>query len=158
MAFINRFLKGLLLLLVLIGCGWFLIANWSWVFSKRVKGEIIEVERVTSPTAIFGKATEAQIYSYSVLIKGQDGKLYSSSSEDRQWAVAKIGYCVEALLFRYPPWDFKKGNTYFGARLEQLEICPGGAPAKPADTAPVQPDAVPPSGVSESESQATPGQ
>lgn len=140
MAFINRFLRGILVVALLVGGGWFLIANWSWVFSKRVKGEIIEVARVTAPTAIFGKATDAQMHSYTVLIKADDGKLYSASSEDRQWAVAKIGYCVEALLFRYPPWDFKQGNTFFNARLEQLEICPGGPPPRTAEPAPEQID------------------
>lgn len=127
MLIIKKFVKTVIVLGILVGAVIFVITNWSWVFSKRVKGEIIEVERVTAPTAIFGRATEAQIHSYSVLIKAEDGKLYSASSEDRQWAVAKKGYCVEALLFRYPPWEFNHGNTYFNARLEQLEICPGGA-------------------------------
>src|SRR5690606_7245703 len=92
-------------LVVVAGILVFVITNWSWVFSKRVKGEILNVERVTDPAMIMSaRTTEAQIHSYSILIQGEDGKLYTSSSEDRQWQVAKKGFCVEALLYRYPPW------------------------------------------------------
>lgn len=112
-------------LVVLAGAMGFVFTNWSWVFSKRVKGEILEVERVTAPTAVIGRASDQQLYSFSVLIRGENGVLYSASSEDRQWAVAKKGYCVTALFFRYPPWEFSRGNTFFNARVEQLAICPG---------------------------------
>ena len=100
--------------------------NYSWVFAKRVTGKIIEVERVTSANAILSpRVTEEQLHSYAILIQGDDGKLYTASSEDRKWQVAKKGYCVETLLYRYPPWDFNKANTFFNARLDELKICPG---------------------------------
>lgn len=113
--------------IVLVGAvGGFVINNWSWVFAKKIKGRILDVQRVTNPNAIItSRASEAQIHSYAVLIQGDDGKLYTASTEDRQWQVAQKGYCVTALLYRYPLWDFERANTFFNARLEQLEICPG---------------------------------
>lgn len=122
----SSLIKILILLAVVIGAGVFVISNYSWVFSKRVSGEVVAVERVTDPSAVFGaRATEAQMYSYSVLIQGKDGQLYTASSEDRQWQVVKKGYCVDALLYRYPPWHLDKANTYFNARLENVKVCPG---------------------------------
>lgn len=137
--------KILVLLVFLVGGAVFVIVNWSWVFSKRIKGEIINVERVTEPTAILSaRATEAQIHSYSILIRTAEGKLYTASSEDRQWQVAKPGYCVEALLYRYPPWSLKNAGTYFNARLDELSECPGKR---------MQPESDPPAGApTESES------
>ena len=119
-------MKAAIVLAVLGGAAAFVIANYEWVFAKKVKGTVIAVERVTSPTAILGsRPTDAQMYSYSVLIQGDDGVLYTSSSEDRQWQVVKKGYCIDTLLYRYPPWHLDKANTYFNARVEQIRICPG---------------------------------
>lgn len=123
---IRGFLKALILLLVVIGGLAFVIANYSWVFAKRVKGEVVDVQRVTAPTAVFGsRATEAQMYSYSILLKSENGQLFTASSEDRQWQVVKKGYCVEALLYRYPFWDLDKAGNFFNARVEQIRECPG---------------------------------
>ncbi len=115
-------------MLVVLFCGAavFVITNYSWVFAKRVRGEIIDVQRVTNPTAILGRgATEEQIHSYAILIQGNDGKMYTSSSDDRQWQVARKGYCVDALFYVYPPWNLEKSGTYYNARLSQLMPCPG---------------------------------
>ncbi|MGE4131185.1 MAG: hypothetical protein AB7F86_06070 [Bdellovibrionales bacterium] len=113
-------------ILIVAGIGTFVVTNYSYVFSKRVKGKILDVQRVTNPSAVFtSKVTDAQIHSYSILIQGDDGKLYTSSSDDRQWQVAGKGYCVEVLLYRYPPWNLEKGNTYYNARLEELSLCNG---------------------------------
>ena len=122
----SGFVKVFIGVAIAIGILALVIANYSWVFSKRVTGQVVDVERVTDPSAIYSaKATEQQMYSYSVLIQGDDGHLYTSSSEDRQWQVVKKGYCVEALLFRYPPWHLEKANTFFNARVKDIKICPG---------------------------------
>lgn len=140
---VKGFLRTMLILLVLAGAIAFVVINYSWVFSKRVKGEVVDVQRVTAPTAILGsKVSESQMYSYSILIQGEDGRLYSAASEDRQWQVVKKGYCVDALLYRYPPWRIDQGNTFFNARVEQIRICPGqkalpDAPSTPTTEAPV---------------------
>lgn len=140
---VKRFFMVFLVLIVLSGAGIFLFTNYAWVFSKRVDGVVVDVQRVTAPTAVFGnRASEAQMYSYSVLIQGNDGLLYTAASEDRQWQVVKKGYCIAALLYRYPPWALDKANTFFNARVEQIRICPGqtalpdAAPVAPVETVP----------------------
>lgn len=133
---LGKFVKILVIALILVGGTAFVVSNWSWVFAKRVKGRILEVERVTDPTAILGsRLTPEQMHSYAILIEGDDGKLYTASSEDRQWQVAKKGYCVDALLYRYPPWNLDKANTFFNARLDGLSRCNGEE--KPVDESPV---------------------
>lgn len=104
----------------------FIVMNWSWVFAKHVHGEIMDVQRVTNPTAIMGRVSDQQIHSYAILIKDDaDGKLYTARSDDQQWQVARRGYCVDALLYVYPPWNLEKSGTYYGARMNQMILCPG---------------------------------
>src|SRR5665213_1685937 len=83
------------------------------------------------------------MYSYSVLIQGDDGHLYSSATEDRQWQVIKKGYCVEALLFRYPPWVLDRAGTFFNARLKDVRICPGQTSLPENSPGPAGPPAAP---------------
>lgn len=133
---IKSFVRLVMALVIIALVAGFVIAYYPWVFSKRVKGEILDVQRVTNPSAIINsRVTEAQIHSYSILIQGNDGKLYATSSEDRQWQVAAKGYCVEAILYRYPFWDLEKADTFFNARIVELSLCPGQT-APPANTPP----------------------
>ncbi len=116
-----KLLIGVLIAAVAI---WFVVANYGWVFSKRVRGEIVNVERVTEQTAILGsRPTDAQMHTYSILIAGEDGRMYTSSSVDSQWQVAKKGFCVEALLYRYPPWRLSLAGNFYNARLVELSQC-----------------------------------
>lgn len=136
---LKSFMWILLTVVLVVGGGSFLMANYSWVFSKRVKGKIIAVKRVTEPTAILSaKVTAEQLHSYSVLIQSAEGELHQSSSEDRQWEVAAAGYCVEALFYRYPFWDLDRAGTFFNARLLKLSMCDGQpvpeAPKPPASS------------------------
>lgn len=133
----KSFVKVLVGIVVVGAMAGFVISNWSWVFAKKIHGKILDVQRVTNPNAIItSRASDAQIHSFAVLIQGDDNVLYTASSEDHQWQVAQKGYCVSALLYRYPPWDFERANTYFNARLEQLEICKGeSAPPQAAPAA-----------------------
>ena len=116
----------ILAIFVILGGGiTFAVVNYSWLFAKSVEGEIVEVERITEPSALIGgHLTGSQIHSYAVLIQGKDGVMYTSSADDRQWEVAKKGYCVMATLYRYPPWNLEKGGTYYNARLKQIHRCP----------------------------------
>lgn len=119
-----RAVRLLLFAIVCVAVLWFVVTNYSFVFSKKVKGQVVNVERVVEPTAILGRGLPAeQVYSYSVMIRAEDGTIYTSSSEDRQWAVVKKGYCVEARFYPYPPWDFEKGYTYHNARLLKVLDC-----------------------------------
>lgn len=123
----TNFIYGLIGIAVVAGIGYFVIANYSFIFSKTVVGEIIEVERVTQPGALVGgnALTPEAMYSFAVLIRTEDGQLFTASSEDRQWAVAKKGYCAEAEFYPYPPWDFQKRGTYHNARLTRIMECKG---------------------------------
>jgi hypothetical protein len=136
MIILKSFVRYIFVAAVIVGAGAFVVTNYSWVFAKRVKGRIINVERVTDPSAIISaRATDEQMHSYAILIQGDEGKLYTASSEDRKWQVAKKGYCVDTLLYRYPPWNFNKANTFFNARLDELSLCPGETQAPPSEPA-----------------------
>lgn len=118
-------LKRVIFALVLLVVGYVVLSNWSYVFAKTVKGEILEVERVTQANMVVGPGTlpTAQAYSFAVAIKDASGEIFTSSSEDRQWAIAKKGFCVEAKFYPYPPWSLDKAGTYFNARLQKLVEC-----------------------------------
>lgn len=99
---------------------------YSYIFARHVKGQIVGIDRVTQPTAILNAGATipaSQIFSFAVAIKEPQGEIVTSSSEDRQWAVAEKGQCVEAKFFPYPPWELDKAGTYSGARLLKLYEC-----------------------------------
>ena len=106
-----------------IGTGYLTIRYYSYIFAVKVEGRIEAVERVTQPTAILGEIPSSQVFSFAVAMKNYNGEIYTASSEDRQWAIAKVGMCATAKFFPYPPWEFDKAGTYFGARLVKLRDC-----------------------------------
>jgi hypothetical protein len=119
---------ALFIILVLLGTSGFVCAKYySYVFAKKVDGEILRVERVNqNQTIISGSQAvpSTQLFSFGVSIRDEKGEIHTASSEDRQWSVAQAGQCVEARFFPYPPWDFDKAGTYFNARLVRLYDCP----------------------------------
>lgn len=119
------FINLLVVCLLLVGAGIFVVTNFAWIFSKNVQGEVIEIERITTPEAVLGSVTRSQLHSYAVLIQDREGVMFTASSEDRQWQVVKKGFCVLATLYRYPPWDLERGGTFYNARLKQVYKCPG---------------------------------
>ncbi|MEK2645651.1 hypothetical protein [Bdellovibrio sp. BCCA] len=127
MATIWKFTKFVLVLLVIVGLSWVILANYSVIFSKTVVGEITGVERVEIPVALMARSDgdiTSKVFSFAIGIKDQKtGEIYTASSEDRQWAVAQKGQCAEAVFLPYPPWQFTKKDTYFGARLVRLFEC-----------------------------------
>jgi hypothetical protein len=134
---IRSFAKILMTVLILVVTGSLFINYYSWIFAKTVTGKIVDVQRVTDPSAIIGgsRLTPEQLHSYSILIEGENGKMYTSSSEDRQWQVAGKGYCVTAVLYRYPPWDLEKSGTFFNARIKELRRCDGQPAFEPGSDA-----------------------
>ena len=121
-------------LLVLVLCSVVLVQYYPYIFAKTVKGVIEGVERIQQPNVVVGSVSgqdsgrgigDKQFFSFAVAIRdSQSNEIFTASAEDRQWAVAEKGRCAEAKLFPYPPWDFEKGGTYFGARLVRLYECP----------------------------------
>jgi hypothetical protein len=124
-------LRKLLIIVAIALVGWLINLNYSFLFSKTVSGEVLGVERVSQPAAIIGgtQISPEQMFSFAVMIRAFDGTMFTASSEDRQWAVVKKGYCVEARFYPYPPWNLEKAGTYFNARLVRPFECEREAPA-----------------------------
>lgn len=119
---------ALLIAVAVLGSAAFVcIKFYSFVFAKTVTGEILKVERVNQNQSMItsGRAVPAeQLFSFGVAIRTTDGDIHTASSEDRQWAVAQTGQCVESRFFPYPPWDLEAAGTYHNARLIRLFDCP----------------------------------
>lgn len=127
MATIWKFTKFILILCILGVIAWAVLANYSVIFSKTVTGEITGVEKVELPVALITRSDgdiSSKVFSFAIGIRDQKtGEIYTASSEDRQWAVVQKGQCAEAVFLPYPPWQFTKKDTFFGARLVRLFDC-----------------------------------
>lgn len=127
---LKRFFYTLLGLGIFASLIYILVIFYPYIFSKHVTGVIESVERVQLNVSLLQQSSEnnnqinPQLFSFSIAIKTADGEIHTSSAEDRQWAVAQKGQCVEAQLYPYPPWKLMKGGTYFNARLDRLFECP----------------------------------
>jgi hypothetical protein len=124
-------ISAFLFFVFLIAAGVLTFKFYPYIFSKTVQGRIIGVERVMDPSIIMGsaKTLPTEAFSFAIAIQSLVSReIHTASSEDRQWGVAKKGQCAEARLFRYPPWDLERGNTFFGARLLKLFDCPDAPP------------------------------
>lgn len=117
-----------MLFLLLGGFIAFSVVQWySFIFSKTLEGQVIEIDRVTQPTVVMGSAAVQAtnvLYSFAIAIRTPDGKIYTASSEDRQWAIVQKNMCVDTRFYPYPPWNLDKGGTYFNARMLGLKDCP----------------------------------
>lgn len=113
-------------LLILGGLGVVCTKYYSYVFAKRVKGKVVNVQHVNDAEAIISSRNtpDSQLFSFAIAIRDAKGEIHVSSSEDKQWAVVSTGQCVEAKFFPHAPWELDKGRTYYGARLERLFDCP----------------------------------
>lgn len=123
----NRFqmiTRVFVLFVLFFGVMTFIVFNYSWLFSKTVQGQLLEIERETE---------SQKPSSYVLLIRDQEGFMYTASAEDRQWQVARKGHCVRVTLYRYPPWDFERGGQFYNARLQQIFDCSSqkGSPLNP---------------------------
>jgi hypothetical protein len=124
------FIKSIGIIILVIG-SWVLIAYYPYIFSKKIKGEVTSVERIEVPVALMATSQgemSSKVFSFAIGIKDPaTGEIHTASSEDRQWAVAQAGYCVEAEFLPYPPWALEKKGTYYGARLIRLYECGSAA-------------------------------
>jgi len=114
---------------VLVGITSFVLVNWyPYIFSVTVVGEIYGVERVELPVTIMntgGANPPSQVFSFAVAVKdSKSGEIFTSSSEDRRWAVVQKGKCAEVKFLPYPPWSLSRSGAFFGARLIRLYDCP----------------------------------
>jgi hypothetical protein len=125
---IKRYLISLLVFVVLYILGWGFIEGYPYIFSKIVEGKIEKVERVDINVALLQESPQTekinpQLYSFAIAIKTDDGRIWTASAEDRQWASMSEGRCVKAKFFPYPPWKLDKSGTYYGARLLEAWEC-----------------------------------
>jgi hypothetical protein len=117
-------MRLILIFVILVIVVFATVNNYSLIFVKTVKGEILDVERVTPPTIIGLRAVpDSQVYSFAVAVRNADGEIFTASSEERDWAVAKKGFCAEARFYPYPPWNLERAGKYTNARLVKLLDC-----------------------------------
>lgn len=130
MAKIKKVLVSILSFVLIVVLGYLVVANYSLIFSKTIKGEIVSVKSVELPVALMTRAKDtitSEVFSFAIAIKdAETGEIYTAKSEDRQWAVVMPGQCAESVFLPYPPWDLRRRGTFFGARLIGLRDCPAG--------------------------------
>ena len=121
----KKLILSLVALTLAVALGFVGVRYYSYLFAKVVIGEVIRVEHVSQTEAVIASRSTPsyQLFSYAIAIRDHQGVIHTASSEDRQWAVVSPGQCARAKFFPYPPWRLDKGNTYFGARLEELREC-----------------------------------
>jgi len=113
-----------LLALSILGLVTFIFFNYySIIFSKTVRGKLDRVEKLDVPIAVVQGQLTDKIFSFAVAVRDEKGEIHTASTEDRQWAAATVGTCVEAVFEPYPPWNFKKHDTYHNARLKRSWVC-----------------------------------
>jgi hypothetical protein len=129
----KKFIYFTIFLLVVIASGVIFVQFYSYIFAKTVVGVIENVEKPVNPVAVVNNSsspdgiqeTDKIMFSYAVAIRDpKTGEIFTSSAEDRQWAVAEKGKCVEAKFYPYPPWNLAKASTFFNARLIKMYNCP----------------------------------
>lgn len=135
MSHVFRYLKFLLIVIVVCLIGYFFVAYYSFIFSRKVVGKIEKVEKVQLNVALMTSSGASaqklnnEMYSFAVAIRQDDGEIVTSSATDRQWAVAQSGQCAVAIYYPFPPWQLYKTSTYYGAKLEKLYDCGSTTPA-----------------------------
>lgn len=118
---VMSYLKKFIVVIVLFIVVWALFSNWSFIFKKRIVGEVSTVESTDKAFAVIANSKNPlnpQVFSYSIAIKDlHSGEIHMASSEDRKWGAVEKGNCVVAAYFPYPPWKLDKGTTDYNARL-----------------------------------------
>ncbi len=120
--------KSIFLIMAFSFLIWIFVFNWSFVFKKRIVGEVVAVEKVSGAMTVITSANapiNPQVFSFSVALKDlKTSEIHMASSEDRQWAAVQKGNCVISAFFPYPPWNMNKGMTSHNARLlKNYENC-----------------------------------
>jgi hypothetical protein len=128
MRMIMSTLKSIGLVLVLGLCAWGFVEGYPYIFAKEIEGKIEKVERVQINVSLIqtnnsDEKFNPDLYSFAVAIKSKDGRIWTASAQDRQWASIADGRCVKAKFFPYPPWKLDKAGTYYGARLLEAWDC-----------------------------------
>lgn len=127
---VKGFIFSAVALLGLVGTGYIFVEFYPFIFSRKVSGVLVSVERLQLNVSLMQTSEQTvnpQLYSFALAIREDSGEIVAASAEDRQWAAATKGNCVEAVFYPYPPWKVMKAGTYYNARLDRLSDCPDKA-------------------------------
>lgn len=117
----------LLILALLGGAGWVVVAYYPYIFARTVIGPVEAIHKLEPMTSVLATrgVLPSQLFSFSVAVRDHKTReIYTSSTEDRAWATIEKGHCVEARFFPHPPWNFEKSGTFERARMERRFDCP----------------------------------
>lgn len=122
------FVRWTILLVLLVGGSYLVFNFYSFIFSRKVQGEVVSIERVQVNVSLIQQQgaqshLNPELFSFAVAVKEASGEIVTASAEDRQWAVVQKGQCVVARFYPYPPWNLMKSGTYYNARLDHLSDC-----------------------------------
>ncbi|MFZ4405325.1 MAG: hypothetical protein ACOYOK_14595 [Pseudobdellovibrionaceae bacterium] len=126
---IKNIVLGVVFLTLGVLAIWALFSYYSVIFSRTVEGKVTGVQKVDLSLSVMSFQSKnaeinPKVFSFAVAIKDKKtAEIATASSEDRQWMVVQPGQCAKAVFLPYPPWNFEKKGTYYGARLIQLYEC-----------------------------------
>ncbi len=116
----KQWLIGILVLLIAIGVGYVFVVYYSYIFAKNVEGRVVGVKHGDKYGDKYADEYEG---AYVVAIRTSNDEIFTTHSEDAQWALVRVGQCARAKYFPHPPWNFQESGTYFGAKLLSLREC-----------------------------------
>lgn len=144
---IRKFFTGVLLLIGVLAAGFIFVEYYPFIFSRKVSGVLVSIERIQLNVSLMQNASDEKVnpslFSFALAIREDSGEIVAASAEDRQWAAAIKGNCIEAVFYPYPPWKVMKSGTYFNARMDRMSVCPEKAAAALGGEVPVTPPTVP---------------
>lgn len=129
---VRRFFFGMIILIACVGLGFIFVNFYPYIFSRTVKGVLVSIERIQLNVSLLQSSDEKvnpSLFSFALAIREDSGEIVAASAEDRQWAAAQKGNCIEAVFYPYPPWQVMKSGTYYNARLDKMSECPEKAKA-----------------------------
>lgn len=125
---VRKFFTALLILIGFVAMSFIFIEYYPFIFSRKVSGVLVSIERIQLNVSLLQTGSEEAVnpslFSFALAIQEDSGEIVSASAEDRQWAAAIKGKCVDAVFYPYPPWKVMKSGTYFNARLDGSRDCP----------------------------------
>lgn len=122
MKYLKYALRALISFFVITFIIWIFVFNWSFIFKKRIIGEVATIEKVNAGFVVATNqaGVPPQAFSFSIAIKDLNtSEIHMASSEDRKWAAVQPGNCVIAAFYPNPPWMINKGTSDYNAHLVQ---------------------------------------
>jgi len=111
-------LMSIIVIAAVIAVMFYFFGNVGYKFTTQstFEGTVENCESLNPGQIISGENMSNKVFSFSLSVDVGD-EFVTFSSEDRQFATVKSGDRVKFRVFKYPPWDFSKGGTYYEGRL-----------------------------------------